>query len=333
MPATAYRLGLKFIVLCIPTLAAAETVELRSGGVLLGDVRLDGEAIVVDARYPRVETVRLKREDVAPESLFAIVERRADAKDAPARVRLGELAESLDLKAAAVAEYRAAATLDPGVAKEMEARVARLGEAIAADLLEAAQQLLDEGRPRAACMYLHTLLELHPATRAAGRARTLMSKAHQEAGNAVDVAKKTVPEDRAESTIAEVESHLSNADAALREVGGHEGTVADQRAAERAIHHYEAAWEKAKTLPVAASDQALARRIEEIRARAKTGLVEAYLTAGSVHLQRRSIPAAEDYCNKACELDPERKQTHALHRLIIEAKSVYPGWAFGRGAR
>ena len=44
-------------------------------------------------------------------------------------------------------------------------------------------------------------------------------------------------------------------------------------------------------------------------------------------MQRYSIPRAEEYCNKACELAPDEKSTHALHRLIIEAK-IYGsnGW-------
>ena len=56
-------------------------------------------------------------------------------------------------------------------------------------------------------------------------------------------------------------------------------------------------------------------------------LARAYLTAGSIHLQRYSIPRAEEYCNKACELQPEDKANHALHRLIIEAK-IYGGYGW-----
>ena len=325
---------LLLLVVLAPTIAVAETVELRSGGVLVGDVRVEGDAVVVDARYPRVERIKLTREDIAPESLFRIMERGVNTKDPTERRKLGELAESLDLKAVAVAEYRAAAELDPTLAKEMEARIGRLRERIGADLLEDARELLNEGKARATVMYLHSLLEIYAGTEAAKEAAALMAKAHQEAGRAVDVARKTVPEDQAEKTIAEVESHLSRAGAAYRDVGGHEGSsMRDQRAAESAIGHYEAAWEEAKRLPVAPADEGLGVRIEEVRARAKSGLVEAYLTAGSIHLQRRALPAAERYCNKACELDPERKRTHELHRLIVAAKALYAGWRGGRAAR
>lgn len=330
MLATLRGPGLLLLVLLGPTIATAETVELRSGAVLVGDVRVEGGEIVVDARYPRVETVKLKRDEIAPESLFRVLERGTDTKDAAGRKGLGELAESLDLKAVAVAEYRAAAQLDAALAKEMEARITRLIEGIAADLLEDARQLLEEGRPRAAAMYLQSVVELHPGSAAAKEAAALIPKARQEAGKSVDVALKTVPEDQAEKTIAEVESHLSKADGAYRDVSGHEGSVRDQRAVERAIVHYEAAWEEAKRLPVAAANQTLALRIEGVRARAKSSLVQAYLTAGSIQLQRRSLHGAEEYCNKACELAPEGKQTHELHRLIIASKALYRGWGGGR---
>lgn len=330
MLASAHKVTLGLLILFAPTPAVAETVELRSGGALVGDVRLEGDDVVVDARYPDVKTIKLKREDVAPESLFRILERSANPKDASERRKLGELAESLGLKAVAVAEYRAAAQIDPGFAKEAEARTGRLREEIAADLLEDARQLLEEGRVRAALMYLHTILEVHAGTQAAKDAAALLPKAHEEAGKAADIARNTVPEDQAEATIAEVESHLSKARRARAEATGHGSSVRDQRALERALVHYEAAWADARRLPAAASNEELAKRIEEIRVRTKSYLVEAYLAAGAIQLQRRAIPAAEEYCNKACEIDPERASTHELHRLIIAAKALYSGW--GRGA-
>jgi len=333
MRATACKVTLGLLLLFLgPAVAVADTVELRSGGTLVGDVRLEGDDIVVDALYPDVRTIKLKREEVAPESLFRILARATNPTDASDRRKLGELAESLDLKAVAIAEYRAAAQLDPGFAKEAEARIGRLREAIAADLLADARELLDEGRVRAALMYLHTILELHAGTQAAKDAAELLPKAHEQAGEAADIARKTAPEDQAEKTITEVESHLAKARRAQGDIG-HGSSVRDQRALERSIVHYEAAWDEAKHLPVAASNQELAVRIEQVRVAAKSDLVAAYLAAGLIQLQRRSIPGAEEYCNKACELDPERKTTHELHRLIIAAKTLYSRWGSGGALR
>jgi len=49
------------------------------------------------------------------------------------------------------------------------------------------------------------------------------------------------------------------------------------------------------------------------------------------HLQRRSIPTAERYCNIACLLDPEGKSNHELHRLIIQVKTLGSGYSVWGG--
>ena len=113
---------------------------------------------------------------------------------------------------------------------------------------------------------------------------------------------------------------------------GHGGSsVGDQRTAERAVRLYEAAWEKAKELPLAPGAGEAAEKVESVRARARKSLVDAYLTAGTILLQRRALPSAEEYCNRACELDPENRSNHELHRLILEARALYYGTVGGRG--
>lgn len=184
---------------------------------------------------------------------------------------------------------------------------------------------------KAAVMYLHTLMETYPGTKAAKEAEALLSKATKAAGASVDVAPRTVEAAASAKVIETVEAHLGKGDAATKEVAGHESTVADSRAAERAVGNYEAAWEAAKSLPVATGDDGLDARIAKVRARAKTSLVQAYLTAGTVYLQRRAIPDAERWCNKACELDPENKPNHTLHKLILQAKALSIGRGYGGG--
>ena len=76
-----------------------------------------------------------------------------------------------------------------------------------------------------------------------------------------------------------------------------------------------------KTLPVAPSEnQVFDARVLKLRSSAKTKLVDAYLTAGTILLERRAIAGAEKYCNNACALDPENKDSHQLHGLILQAK-------------
>ncbi len=308
----------------LASLARAESVQLRGGASLEGDVSLEGpDTVVVDARFPAVKVVRLKRSELTPESLFSVLERRTDAKNPLKRRELGQVAETLGLLGAAVAEYRAAASLDASLAKEMDAKIEALIEEIAAGLLGDAKDLLDEGKSQAAIRNLHSLLERYPKSRAAKGVQALMGKAHEAAGTAAETAKKTVDAAGAEKIADAVLAHLQKGEKARAGVAGHEGAggAADQRAILRAIDHYEDAWAGAKKFPVTETGNAeLNTRLGDLHAKAKASLVQAYLTAGTMLLERRAIPSAERYCNKACELDPENKANHDLHRLIIEAK-------------
>ena len=49
-------------------------------------------------------------------------------------------------------------------------------------------------------------------------------------------------------------------------------------------------------------------------------LLKAYLDLGLVYLLRQSIPQAEEWCVKACDLDPVNAESHTLHKRIIEAR-------------
>jgi tetratricopeptide (TPR) repeat protein len=315
-------------------LARAETVDLKTGGTLDGEVSLgEGNAVVVLARFPRSGTITIRRSDLTPQSLYRVLERRADPKDPAAHRRLGAIAEEAGLWGTAISEYRAAKDLDPASAREMDGHVDRLTGTLAAEVLQDARDLLDEGRANAAVMHLHTLMETYPGTKAAKEAVRLLPAATKAAGPSIDVAPRTVDASAAARTLETVEAHVGKGDAATKEVAGHEGSVADSRASERAVGHFEAAWETAKTLPVETGDDGLDARIAGMRARAKASLVQAYLTAGTVHLQRRALPDAERWCNRACELDPGNKPNHALHGLILQAKALSIGRGFGGGRR
>lgn len=311
--------------------SAAETIRLKTGQTLIGDVTLSGDDVVVDVRFPATGTLRLRRADLAPESLYDVLERRTDANDAKQRMALAETAESLGLPGQALAEYRRVLALDPASAGATRSRVAALEERLATDLLRESHEFLDGGMPNAALLRLHAVLEQYPTTDAAKRAQRVLTKAHEAAGASAEVARRTVPFAGAGKVADEVEADLKRGDAARAKVAGHEGSggSADLRAVERAIDAYEAGWKGAKSLPAAPTpDAVLNARITALRTRSKDSLVAAYLEAGTILLQRRAVVAAERWCDKACELDPEHKTSHELHRLILEAQAT--NW---RGSR
>jgi tetratricopeptide (TPR) repeat protein len=309
------------VVLSLAAVASAETVRLRDGRMIAGEVRVEGRTVVVDATFPKVATFTLRRDEIAPESLFAVLERRADPNDVAQRRELADLAERSGLEALAIAEYRTIQRLEPGSAKELEPRIARLYDAIANDLLEEARDLLEVDDRESALMYLHTIVEDHPETKAATEAKRMIRDMQRTVAEAAAVATKTVPESEAPKLLDRVTESLNEGDEKLEGIRGFaSASVKHQRAAERAIRHYERAWESAKQLPVSADTPELRGRITATRERAKSRLIDAYLTAASIHVQRRSLTSAERYCNEAYVLDPENAATHDLHRLIVQAK-------------
>lgn len=309
-------------------MALAETVELRSGAVFVGDVHsVTSEAVVMDVRFPEGRTVTLKPEDLAPISLYRLMEARADRRSGEDRLRLGEFAEQAGLWGVAISDYMAVKQLTPGSSADMDRRVARLSDRIAVGILEDARLELAAGRANSALIYLHTILELHPTSAAAKEARQLVKTAHHAAGASAEVGEKTVSPEKAKAVADRVAKELDKGDREFKPVSGHaDHSTRSQRSVERAIRHYEDAWQAVKTLPIVPRAGDLPSRFAALRGQAKSKLVNAYLTAGSIHLQRRSIPAAERYCNLACELDPEGKPNHALHRLIIQAKTYDGSW-------
>ena len=318
---------LRAVVVAVTLVSAAsdshaDTIRLKTGAILVGDVQLsENDDIVVTTRFPEEGRFTFKRDQLEPRSLYDVLDRRTAPGDADARLQLGDLAESTGLYGIAVSDYLAVAELKPELRSDLEKRIERVREAIAAGILQDAKELLDEGNPQSALMYLHTIQERYGTTKAAKEAKKLMGTGHEHAGASADVATKTVSEEKAPKLIESVEKDLERGDRAARKLGGHEGDSSrDRRTAEKAIRYFESAWEKIKTLPVASQDAELQSNIRRLRQSGKARLAKAYLSAGTIHLQAYSLPRAEEYCNKACELQPEDKASHALHRLIIEAK-------------
>ncbi len=303
--------------------ARAETVHLKNGRTLVGDARLEGDDVVVDVRFPTEQVVRLKRADLTPESLFEVLDRRTPSDDVAKRRALGETAESLGLPGAAIAEYRRVRALDPASAAEMDKRIGRLEDVVAADLLDDAKDLLAEGMANASLVRLHAILETYPGTEAAKAAKALLSDAEKAAGASAEVSARTVVPAEVARWADLIEEDLRKGDAAATAAGREgAGGSANLRALLRAVERFEDAWREAKRLPVTvAADAALEDRVGKLRVRAKASLVRAYLDASSVYLQRRSIASAERFSDKACELDPRNADVRSLQGVILLAKA------------
>lgn len=306
--------------------ARGDTVGLRSGGTIVGTVRLSGtDRVVIDSVFPETKTVLLMREDIAPESMHDILERLAEPGDAAKRRELGEFAEAHGLVALAIADFTLVKKLDPATAKAMDPRISRLNEALADEILADAQDLLDAGNPNAALMYLGTLASRFPRTGAAKRAEPVATAAADSALAFSRVVEPSVAATEVPRVVAEAEANLAKGDAARGTPSSRtgKGVVADGRAAARAVACYEAASRAARSIPSAPSgDSALDARVERVRSASRSKLIEAYLATGTILLERRAISGAEDCSNRLCALDPSNENGRELHERVVAAKAL-----------
>ena len=65
-----------------------------------------------------------------------------------------------------------------------------------------------------------------------------------------------------------------------------------------------------------------ADRLAAAQAELRNRLTAAYLALGQIYLEREALSDASEWCNKACETDPENKGSHRLHSLILQAKII-----------
>ncbi len=307
--------------------AAAESVRLRSGQTFDGDVTLSNDGVVVRVHDPasETETLRFKRSELAPELLFAILERRTDAKDLAAVKALAQTGDSLGLSEQALVQWRRVVTLDPRD-RDARKRIAALEEIAAAALLADAKSLLAASKANDALFRLHAILETYPKTASAARARSLMSRAQRVAGPSAEVALSTVAVVEVPRFAAVLQAKIEKGDAEMTKVAAFAGAggMADLYTVRRAIGDYEGAWKDAKRLPVTVTSVAsVDEAIPALRQRAKHSLVNAWSTAGTILVQRRAISDAERFAAKALALSPQDPAAQELRRLILSAKTTY----------
>lgn len=305
------------LLLCAPTLS--ETIELKSGEVFLARVvKLDDKAVQVEAGFPEQRPLSIPREDLAPTTLYALLAARSDAQSAVAHVSLAEQCRKLGLYGHAIAEYQEAARLDPSFEVKSKEGIADARREIAKDMLEDAQDALLENRTAAARLLLSSLVVRYRDTPAGKEAYDRLQTLRSESG---ELPRRSVPARQVEEALRLFAAHMQNAE--KEDVGSmSHGRMREQRSLERRVLHLERAWNLIDDLAAPKTEVELTDRLEAARRNAKRQLVDAYLLLGNVFLQRRAIPSAENWCVKACELDPENTTGHRLHGQIEDAKTL-----------
>lgn len=310
----------------------AQTLELRTGEVVIGRVlEVDADTISVEVTFPTVSERSIPRSEIEPRSIYALLSARIDQADAKAHLALAATCRKLGLFALAIAEAREAGRRDSVYSSTVDKMISELRGEIAAELLRQAENDFADDRVGSARVAAHVVLRDYEETASAKGAKQLMEKIAARVGPAP----REVTAEEIEKLVAAVRRDLERTQEATAAPA--HGSMRDQRALERAIARLEKAWEKIGNLVGPRGDTTAssgttsaatpADRLSSAQADLRRRLTAAYLSLGSIYLQRRALPDADAWCNKACELDPENQHLHRLHELILQAKIV-GGWGY-----
>ncbi|MBK8977102.1 MAG: hypothetical protein IPM29_14405 [Planctomycetes bacterium] len=318
-------------ILVLAVSLCGQSVTLRTGEVLIGRVVdvTDG-TFRMELTFPKEEMRELSRAEIIPRSVYDVLAARIDQGNGGAHLDLAAVCEDLGLFAFAIAEARQAAKLDPALGAKAKRVEQQSREQIAARILQAAQADFEDGRLGSAQLAAHAVAHDYGDTRSARDATKLAAKiadqkrpsAHEATGEEIASAVKSV-----RSVLEKVVKDL--------DVPAH-GDMRQQRGLQRAISRLEKVWSEVGDLvaprPPVERDETTtaaspAERLEAVQDELRARLTTAYLALGTIYLERRALPDADEWCNKACDLDPENKSSHALHRLILQAKIV-DGWGY-----
>lgn len=295
---------------CLADAVSAQALELRSGDVVFGRVVGVSDADVrVAATWPKTGELSLARTDLMPASLYAVLAARIDAANAADHVALAETSLRIGLPLHAIAEYREAARLDPGLVETVTTKVRAIREQVAAELLAQAREALDEDRWPEAKLTGQVIAERYGDTAAAAPSREIVARA-QQTGRAMTQAKANTPASAALQTALRHEAQADAIDLP-RSIGL---TVKERKRREQAVKHLEAAW---KT--VGGSD-AVDGPLAQARTRIRDKLGAQYLALATSLVQVRATGPAERWNAKACALDPEGGGCQHVQDLIIQAR-------------
>jgi len=306
---------------------ADEPVVLKTGELLLGQVTSVGpETIEFQAHFPKREKLTLPRASISDASLWRILSVRVKVGDGKARLTLGRWAEGRGLFAAALVEYRRASEVDADKAVAIKS-AKRVEDRLAAMLFDQGEEQYALDRPLLARQYFTLLVERYPQSPQADVARKRIQAIEAvvvlQAKATVNAPRKPVRTLASWNTTLERATRLAKR-ASKYEQGAVHGSTANKqvRSLKSAVRLLEDAWEELQALGaepegVAKESSALAGGM---RVSIKRRLVDTYLELGTAFLLRRSLSQADAYCQKACLLAPKQKDSHELHKLLIEAR-------------
>lgn len=306
------------------TTASSETIRLRTGEVMIGDIQsADFEKLVVHAVFPVDRKITLTEQQVAPETMYAALSKRLPEKDGSARLRLAEYCLASGMHAHAIVEARRAAKLDDAKATRASEIEKAAWESIAEGLLEEGKTYIAVEEPGLARLYLQSVIDRYPNAAAAKEAKRLLAKLPAtDSGIAKAAVTDSKQKDKIRGQLTKARDYLEKADKRTSNLQRHfQPDKKDEHLLRRAEPYYRKAYSllrKAAAEPT--DDNVLDSEIRKLAATARSRLAKVHLELGTIYLARGAIKLAEKHCGMACQTEPENRDSHGLHQKIVDAR-------------
>jgi len=323
--------------------ALADEILLNDGSAVEGKIQaVDHTGISVQTAD---KVVQIAPADLDVHYYYEEWAKRA-GKDAESHLRLAVFAYENGLFNQARSQYRKAQRLDKDLVKKFEEEVIpRIKEGIAQSLLTLARQSIAKKDWDQAKRVIAKILTQLEDTEAADEARKALGSVHvwqldEDEKRLMRTVAKYLPrdEEKALKAQAAIVKKLAPLDSRMQKAKNLVAKGLQTKSTNRQKSTFQTAAKRFegiikdldKVAADAASDEALAAYVGEMRTTAVREAIDAYVHAGSVYLIRRDYQGALGMANKALALDPDNPHAKRFYEETLRGSQMRNGW-YGRG--
>jgi len=316
------------VLLLLGTNAFADTIYLKGGGVMRGEVLSIGEdALLLSLDGLDGATVKLPLSRISDFGLYEIKRARIDENSAEDREELGDWTLSRGMFAFAMDEYKAGiGLLEEDLAVGLRRKFAEASSRCGADKFARGEALISKGKLREARAFFRNIIDEHPTCPAASAARGRITifdaeiRLQRELESAAF--EKQLTRDGVRDRLKTVNELIDKGDR-MRRLG-----LRDSGSLGRAENAFQAAvnaYEQArKILDDSMNTRAVKTKnqvMRDLHATVLRKLGDAYVDLGHNYVVKGTILRANHYMGLALALDPNNPKAHALRQSISAASS------------
>lgn len=319
----------KLWLYCLPVVffcsyAEAESVRLRSGETFIGKVTSASfQEVKISTIYPEEKSLTFESSKIHPGSLYELLSIRLDPKDASERLRLANYCFKHELFNYGLAELNRVERLDFKLSKTVRELRRKAENALGQRLLDEALIYLAVDKTTRARLYLQSILKNYPKSKASRKAKELLGTLTRKAKRKK---KSPVSSKRGkEEILRKLKKAKDLFDIVEKKTQSLNRHFTMGRKDELLLRRARGSYTKVYKMMGEASrrstdDGLLDKELKNLATLSRSRLTKTYLELGGLYLQRGAIQAAEQCCVRACELEPENKDLHHLHKRILQAR-------------